>query len=94
MDTNKSAAKMLLRCTKISSMFLFFTFYLLELYSKQVVLQDRKRDAIFFVIVITSHEIYKQFMQSMKTESVKAFGLGFGVVILCLPLTLPSASEN
>lgn len=74
MHTNKSAAKLLLRYTKISCMFLFFTFYLLELYSKQVVLQDRKSDAMSFVIVITSHEINKQ-LQIIKTELVKTFGL-------------------
>jgi hypothetical protein len=74
MHTNKSAAKMLLRYTKISSMFLFFTFYLLELYSKQVVLWDRKSDAMSFAIVITSHEINKQ-LQIIKTELVKTFGL-------------------
>lgn len=65
---------MLLRYTKISSMFLFFTFYLLELYSKQVVLWDRKSDAMSFAIVITSHEINKQ-LQIIKTELVKTFGL-------------------
>lgn len=74
MHTNKSAAKMLLRYTKISSMFLFFTFYLLELYSKQVVLWDRKSDAMSFAIVITSHEINKQ-LQIIKTKLVKTFGL-------------------
>lgn len=57
-------------------MFLFFTFYLQELYSKQVVPQDRKSDAIKIVIVITSYEINKQ-LQSIKTEPVKAFGLGW-----------------